>query len=366
MENFISNEQQNIENNETNEVEHNFSINLFISSFEQIPPNYTENLNLLGNPISDWDGIHKHTSLKTLNISNTFISDFKNDFEFPPISEIYLEQTPLSKLPFYKEMTVLAFGFQLKKINGNYLEDEFLINLRQMDNLSEIQEKLRQGYVLSSISTDRLSFRKKNVLFDDSIFLSTSQKTTEITNTNKTVQSAIEYLKENHDKPFKIAAKCVPFITRKCELFLRDKNDEISTSYQLKISRLEKDMKDKEEAIADIENEYEILRKQYFEVTKKPSNDSILIQPLKSSETSFDTSFSNSNSHEIISCSNEDVEQLKQRLSEIEIKYNDLLQQNETLREKHSEFLKLFNTISESNATDISDIPIDSLVSLPL
>ena len=62
----------------------------------------------------------------------------------------------------------------------------------------------------------------------------------------------------------------------------------------------------------------------------------------------------------------DDVEKLKERLYEMEKKYNGLLEENDSLRQKHAEFLQLFNSLSESTSNETQDIPIDSLVSLPL
>ena len=346
--------------------ESNFDLNPTVSSFDQIPSDYSSELNLNGFPISDWDGIQKHNSLKKLNVSNTYIANFKNDNFFPPISEIYLEKTPLSKLPFYKEMTVLAFGFQLKKINGVFLEDDFLQKIKQIENLEEIQEKIKEGYVISQIKSDFQNSKKQNVLFADYSFNSTTRKSVEKTQ-KRTAKSVIDFLNENQVKPYIVAAKTIPFLTRKCELYLRNKENLISSDYQLKINHLEMDMKDKEEMIAEMDLEFQNLQSKYMEITRTHSKDSILINHFSSNDASQSNSIINTYSNDSnSSVFIDDVEKLKERLYDMEKKYNGLLEENESLRQKHAEFLKLFNSLSESTSNEAQDIPIDSLVSLPL
>ena len=75
-------------------------------------------LNVSNCAICNWNGIGKHDKLTSLDISGTFIANFKNCCDLPKLTTLNFENTPLSSSPFAHISALYAFKFQLTHINN--------------------------------------------------------------------------------------------------------------------------------------------------------------------------------------------------------------------------------------------------------
>ena len=126
-----------------------YQISPFVSCFSDIPLGKFTIFDLTGHQLTNFKGIGRFLSLEKLIVNNTLISNFQNAVDLPNLVEIEFKQTPLSKLFYVREMTMFAFGFSIKKINGVPVSQQEM-NLSQLPAKFGIENAIRRGDVFYS------------------------------------------------------------------------------------------------------------------------------------------------------------------------------------------------------------------------
>ena len=136
-----------------------FSISGFLSSFEEIPSGYSTGkdskskdkieLNVSNCSISNWNGINKHQKVSNLDISGTYIANFKNCCDLPKLTTLNFENTPLSASPFAHISALYALNFQLKHINNKEVEKGLVTALQKHPLAADLTKMMREGYLIS-------------------------------------------------------------------------------------------------------------------------------------------------------------------------------------------------------------------------
>ena len=94
-------------------------VNQELLSFADIDiPSDIPILNFRGNKITDFIGFGSFDSVKILILDDNPILSFRGIEQLPNLQEVSLQHTPISKLLNFRELAILAFGFQLQKLNG--------------------------------------------------------------------------------------------------------------------------------------------------------------------------------------------------------------------------------------------------------
>ena len=109
----------------------NFSKNYFnasnkgLKSFTDIDiPIDCTTLNFSGNYITDFIGLSSIEKATTLILDYNPILSFIGVTKYPNLTNVTMFSTPLSKLKNFRELCVIAFGFQLESLNGFKITSE--------------------------------------------------------------------------------------------------------------------------------------------------------------------------------------------------------------------------------------------------
>lgn len=108
-----------------------------IDSFSKIKiPENTPSIDLTQNRICDFNGIPSLPVLQELNLDNNPVTSYSGSHRFPKLLYFSAKGAPISRNPYFKLMSLVAFGNQLKIINGE------MISAKIRDQAAKIGDKL--------------------------------------------------------------------------------------------------------------------------------------------------------------------------------------------------------------------------------
>lgn len=116
--------------------------------FDEIPPNFSQNLDLSNKCINCWSGILNHENIVSLDISGTNISSFQGTKNMNSLKSLKFLNTPLANLPFPHISAIYAFGYQLTTINDQTISNKEIQHLQNHPLASLLQEKIQSGWIL--------------------------------------------------------------------------------------------------------------------------------------------------------------------------------------------------------------------------
>ena len=119
-----------------------------LRSFTEIDvPSKAILLNFQGNNLTDFIGLGNLENAETLILDDNPILSFMGVSESPNLKNLSMLNTPVSKLRNFKQLSILAFGFQLEKLNGIEITTEDKSRAYSYGNIESTSSFIARGWL---------------------------------------------------------------------------------------------------------------------------------------------------------------------------------------------------------------------------
>lgn len=110
-------------------------------------PTYTTELHLTDNKITDFVGLEDNENMHTLNVSRNPILTFRGFPKLPRLTNLIMLETPLSLLPNFRQLAIIAAGKDIKTINGIDVTASEVSSANQYGDPEASRELITRGWL---------------------------------------------------------------------------------------------------------------------------------------------------------------------------------------------------------------------------
>lgn len=141
-----------------------------VFSFNDLDDENATEIDFSGCQITSFEGISRMKKLQKLNVQNTLIANFKGAAKLDNLIEINFSNTILSRYLYSREMCLLAFNENIKKINGIDVSEKER-KLIEIENREYFAHLIRNGSLVV-FNSNRIFPGKENKSFEFSTIIS--------------------------------------------------------------------------------------------------------------------------------------------------------------------------------------------------
>lgn len=128
------------------------SLDFSDKDLEELPeidsPDYVTVLNLSNNPIKSLKGFPQMPNLEELYLDSTDLANFEGAVELPNLKKLSIQGAPILEHKYFLFMALLAFGTQIKEINGRAVKDTVIEKAENL--IQKYRQSVQNGEVIEN------------------------------------------------------------------------------------------------------------------------------------------------------------------------------------------------------------------------